>query len=114
MASAEIAATAIGRNSAISTDRAASAAKRPLLVIDEKKSGPPRPSLEPSTLTEMQMITGRAASTAMPAQFRRRPKIMVSSERSRRASAIAPLTADIEALPGERDEQVLQTRRLYG
>src|SRR5690348_13936954 len=123
MASPEIAATASGRNSGSSIVSAASATNRPLLVMDAKKFGPSPPLPPPppppggETFTAIAIRIGTAARTAMPAQFRRRPKISHSSERRNRgligrglavASATGASATDIETLPGERHERLLQ------
>src|SRR5262249_42470358 len=124
--SAAIADTAIGRNSGSSTVSATSAAKTPFWVTWLRKGGPCAPD-GGDTLTAMTIRTGTAASTAMPTQLRRRPKMSSSSDRKnlvenrcgvrtsaswagtwagparRRSSA-----ADIEALPGELHEHLLQ------
>src|SRR5262249_531055 len=132
--SAEIAATASGRNSGSSTPSAASATNIPLLVMAEMKSGPsPRPPPPGGeTLTAIEMRMGTDASTARPPPLGRRPKTGHRSERrnrvdSRRGRGIAigaaapssappssappSSAADIEALSGERDEQLLEVRR---
>src|SRR6476469_6460135 len=111
-ASAEIAATASATNS-------------PLPVIAERKSGPRPSSPGVETLTAMASRIGTDASTAMPARLRRRPKMSRSSEprnrndarRCGRTTAAPPMadsTTDIEALPRERDEQVLEAGCLDG
>src|SRR6266536_5471022 len=123
MVSEAIAATPSGRNSGSSMVSAASATNSPLLVIDAKKFGP-SPPFPPvvggQIFTETPMITGTAASTARPAQLRRRPKISHSSERRNRvlirrggatAAGAASSATDIEALPGQSDERLLQVRR---
>src|SRR5262249_48422002 len=122
MASAEIAATAIGRNSGTSRVSAASATKNPLSVMDAKKSGPspPPPPRPPPAATAIVIRMGTADSTAMPAQLRRRPKISSNSEPRKRgltrrrsgSTAISP--ADIETLAGQRNEQLLQVRPGHG
>src|SRR5947207_14413780 len=67
------------------------------------------------------MNTGTAASTASPAWLRRRPYISRSSDRKNlgenaatgRRTTVAPCgtsATDIEPLPGQRDEDVLQRR----
>src|SRR6478735_9176671 len=117
--SPEIAATASGRNSAISSVSDASATKRPFSVIELKKSGPPlsRPGEESLTATEMS--TGTAASTRSPARLRRLTKISPSSERRNRVDTRRgrqPLTsslADVDALPRQRDEHVLEGRCVH-
>src|SRR6476661_797672 len=121
---------ASGRNIPISTPSAASGTKRPLEVIDERKSGP-CPGCGVDDFTAMAMTTGTAARTSRPAWLRRRPAMMRSSERSNRVDSRRPFgrgcamfgaapvatcasAADIEALPRERDEQVLEARRARG
>jgi hypothetical protein len=116
-----------GRNIPISTLNAASGTNRPFDVMDERKSGP-SPSRGVDILTAIAITTGTAASTTRPAWLRRRPAMMRSSERSslvesRRppergdmvlgagpAPASPASTADIEALPRQRHEQVLEAR----
>src|SRR5262245_49976599 len=134
IASPEIAATANGRNSGSSTVNAASATNSPLDVMLVKKSGPPLPDDGALTFTAIAMVSGTAASTARPAQLRRRPKISRSSERKNlvltgRGDHGRPITcppdgcspgladapprtstADIEALPGQRHEDLFQVR----
>src|ERR1700712_467102 len=118
-----IAATARGRNSPSSRVRDASATNRPFSVMELKKSGPSPPRPGEDTLTAMDTSTGTPARTKSPARLRLRLKISPSSERrnlvetrdGRRSGATSVMTsaADIEALPGERDEHVLQRRRLH-
>src|SRR5215471_2628778 len=124
MESPEMAATASGRNSGSSTVSAASATNNPLAVIESKKLGPPPASGPEVSFTTTAISTGTEASTAIPNQLRRRPKISTSSERKNRmpgirgrrgaasgaTGATGTSTADIEALPGQRDEHVLQVR----
>src|SRR5689334_17566508 len=131
--------TASGRNRPSSTPSAASATNRPLSVIEERKSGP-RPGEGCDSFTTMAMMTGTTARTPRPARLRRRPKISRSSEARNRSAhprtgrpsgcagarpdreagrpgdgaAGATSAADIEALPRERDEQVLQAGSLHG
>src|SRR5450759_2424646 len=130
--SPEIVPTASGRKSPISRVSAANATKSPLDVIEAKKSGP-RPGWGVDTLTAIAMMTGTAARMPIPAWLRRRPKIRRSSERRKRVEMrrgarstgaliasspepriLSPVTsaADIEALPGEGHEQVLQAGAL--
>src|SRR6478735_350060 len=111
--SPEMAATASGRNSPSSMVRAARATNRPFSVIELKKSGPPSSCPGVETFTAIAISTGTPASTSSPARLRRRWKINRSSERKnlvdgRRRGAISASTADIEALPGQRHEDVLQ------
>src|SRR5690242_14804251 len=131
---------ASGRNTPISTPSAARGTNRPLLVIEDRKSGPsPAPGVD--IFTAIAITIGRAASTASPAWLRRRPPMSRSSERSRRVESrrcaagrarppvltvpgvVRPVVAsvvlvasaaDIEALPRKRDEQVLQARPVEG
>ena len=91
-------------------------------MIEPKKSGRRRRRPgggEPCTATAIR--TGTAASTSSPARLRRRPKISRSSERRNRVETAPDPAAggrsrrrrsatDIEALPGQRDEHVLQRR----
>src|SRR5215510_6303098 len=116
MASAEIAATAIGRKRGSSIPIAASATKNPLSAMEAKKSGPPPRPPPPPARTAIVIRTGTAASTAMPAQLRRRPKMSFSSDRRKRvlgrrdAARTIASAADIEALAGQGDEEFLQIR----
>src|SRR5450631_269799 len=136
MESPEMAATASGRNSASSRLRAASATNSPFDVMEAKKSGP-APGLGFESLTVIAIISGTTARMPIPAWLRRRPKISPSSERRKRVEtcrsgratvdvgvvlsrlSLSPLprpvfgpwvrsAADIEALPRERHEQVLE------
>src|SRR5438067_406309 len=96
-----------------------SAAKMPFWVIWRRKSGPPSPDGGES-LTATMIRIGTAASTAMPTQLRRRPKMSSSSERKNRvdkrcgattsagAANASDSATDIEALPGQLDEHLLQ------
>src|SRR6476646_6250862 len=112
--SPEMAATARGRKRPSSIVRAASATNSPLLVIELKKSGPPRSCRGVETRTATAISTGTPASTTRPARLRRRRKISRSSERKnrvegrRRRTAATVSAADIEALPGQGDEDLLQ------
>src|SRR5688572_6087156 len=80
------------------------------------KSGPP-PWLEERRI-ETATITGSAASTPIPAMLRRRPKMILSSDRRNRLETRArcevPTTrrsaADIESLARQRHEHVFQAR----
>src|SRR5262249_15459445 len=82
-------------------------------------------------LIEIAMMTGTAASTASPAQLRRRPKISQSSERRKRVDTRRPVraektvagggastadisAADIEALPGPGHQQPFAVGRADG
>src|SRR5262245_28547869 len=125
MESPAIEATASGRNSGSSSVSAARATKSPLDVMPEKKSGPSAGPVGGLIFTAVAMMIGTAASTASPAQLRRRPKISISSDRSSRVltrrGALARAarsaftcgsTADIETLSGQGNEQILQVRRL--
>src|SRR4249919_2845561 len=110
--------TASGRNRPSSMVRAARATKRPFPVIERKKSGASWPGCDSVLLTETEIRTGTAARTSSPAWLRRRPNISRSSERKNRGDQAAlgdrttvvgdASATDIEALPGERDEQVLE------
>src|SRR4051812_534813 len=96
------------------------ATKRPFSVIERKKSGASSPGLEAVLLTAIAMKIGTAASTNRPIWLRRRRKISRSSERrnrveGRRTGRVpeadrGPVTSatDIEALPGQRYEDVLE------
>src|SRR6476469_7889050 len=111
--SPEMAPTANGRNKPSSIVRAARATNRPFSVIELKKSGPPSSCPGVETFTAMAISTGTPASTSIPARLRRRWKISRSSERKnrvdgRRRGATSASTADIEALPGQGHEDVLQ------
>ena len=124
-ASPEMALTARGRNSGSSRISAAKATNRPLPVIPTMKPGPP-PWAPDSTRMAMASTIGTTASTASPARLRRRPKMIRSSEPRKRpgsardragagASGVASTSAaDIEALPGQGDEDVLQAGLLDG
>src|SRR3954471_6608184 len=117
-------ATASGRNSPISMVSAASATNRPFSVIERKKSGASAPGLDSELLTDTEISTGTAASTRSPAWLRRRPGINRSSERRKRGetaatgrrttygvvAGVGASATDIEALPGQRDEHVLERR----
>src|SRR5450631_1505437 len=132
MESPEMAATASGRNRASSMLSAANDTNSPLEVIEVKKSGP-RPGLGFDSLTVIAIMRGTRARMPNPAWLRRRPKISRSSERRKRVdtclsgraagrvgTAVVELVfspwvtsaADIEALPCQRDEQVLKARAL--
>src|SRR4029077_6707451 len=99
---------------------AARATKRPFPVMDRKKSGASWPGCESVLLTEIEIRTGTAARTSRPAWLRRRPAISRSSESRNRgdqatrgvgtAVGAEASATDIESLPGERHEQVLQGR----
>src|SRR5689334_723492 len=112
--SPEMAATASGRNRPSSMLSAARATNSPFSVIEPKKSGPPLSRPGEESLTATAIRTGTAASTPSPAMLRRRRKISRSSERRNRVDMLrvrgtAPTsTADIESLPGEPDEDVLE------
>src|SRR6185312_7285844 len=125
MESPAMTATASGRNSGSSTVRAASATNMQFPAMSRKKSGPPDCSLLTVTFTETAIRIGTIASTPSPATLRRRRKIKPSSEARKRpvgcprraagtgagpAAAVtgAGSAVDIEALPGERDENVFQ------
>src|SRR5918997_121773 len=113
--------TASGRKIGISRVSAAKATNRPLPVIALTKSGP-SPPLGAETFTAMASTIGTTARTAIPARLRRRPKMMPSSERRKRPGrvrvvagvgrATSTSAADIEALPGQGHEDVLQARPL--
>src|SRR6478735_3150383 len=115
-----------GRKSPSSTPRAASGTNSPFEVMEDRKSGP-RPSRGDEIRTATAMRTGTAARTSSPIWLRRRPAMRRSSDRrsrvdSRRlggaparpvvaaASVRTGSVADIEALPGEGQEEVLETR----
>src|SRR5687767_5852482 len=85
-------------------------------------SGPPASPASPlDARTARARTTGTTASAARPARLRRRPKISSSSDRRKRAfgrraagfriGGEAVLTADIEPLPGQRHERLLQVGR---
>ena len=85
----------------------------------EEVGGVARRGREAVVLTAIEMKTGTAARTTSPARLRRRRKISRSSERRNRGegrrtpgrAATRPAVtsaADIESLPGERDEDVLE------
>src|SRR3954454_5283741 len=112
--SPEIAATARGRNSPSSMVSAARATNSPFSVIELKKSGPPRSLPAEDTLTAMAISIGTPARTSSPAWLRRRLKINRSSDRRnrddgrRRVIGTVASATDIEALPRQRDEHVLE------
>src|SRR3954452_3296845 len=115
-------ATASGRNSPISMVSAASATNSPFSVIERKKSGASSDGRDSELLTDTEIRTGTAARTTSPAWLRRRPSISRSSERRKRAETAATgrrttvgagvgrSATDIETLPGQRDEHVLERR----
>src|SRR3954470_444506 len=112
--------TASGRNSPISMVSAASATNRPFSVIERKKSGASWPGRDSELLTDTEIRTGTAASTTRPAWLRRRPSMSRSSERRKRGETAATgrrtawrdgvgrSATDIEALPGQGEEHVLE------
>src|SRR3954470_1016041 len=91
-----------GRNSGLVTRKAARAANSPFSVIPPKIDPPSRGPL-PLALTATAMSTGTSARITSSATLRRRRNIIPSSERRN-------LAGDIEALPGEVDELLLQAR----
>src|SRR6266545_1136123 len=118
-----------GRNSGMTTVTAANATNTPLLVISLKNGGPP-PASPDDILIATPMRTGTAISTSSAIWLRRRRKIMPSSDRSslvltrRRGCAVGSTrttapdstctsATDIEALPGQRHEHVLQVRAVH-
>src|SRR4051794_7854158 len=131
--------TASGRNSGSVTTSAVKATNRPLPAIAPMNAGPsapPRPlrSGPPARRIATAMRTGTQASAPSSAMFRRRPNTSRSSERSSRnvsdgvpragttTVAFRPVRAarsavrslvDIEALPRERDEHVLEIGALH-
>src|SRR3954452_23307570 len=114
-ASPDMAATANGRKSPSSIVSAARATKRPFSVMEGKKSGP-SPRCGADVLTATEIITGTAARTTRPARLRRLRKINRSSERRnrveiRRGDGTRTSAADIEALPGQREEDLFQGGR---
>src|SRR4051794_32580014 len=95
--------------------------KSPFSVIDWKKSGASDPGCEAVDFTAKAMRIGTAASTASPAMLRRRRSIRRSSEVRKRVEGRRTATrgtdevrsgADIEALPGEADEDLLERGRV--
>src|SRR3954454_16386508 len=125
---------ASGRKSAISTPSAASGTKSPFEVIEERKSGP-RPARGAEMRTATAMRTGTAASTSRPIWLRRRPPMRPSSDHSRRAESrldsptragddvggaagaggvVTGSATDIETLPGQGHEEVLEARPADG
>ena len=107
----------------ISIVSAASATKRPFSVIERKKSGASAARAGDGwLLTAIEMSTGTAASTTQPGQVAaaaedqpqlgaQEPRRHAAAARRRRARTVTSAT-DIEALPGERDEDVLQGGRV--
>src|SRR4051794_17532273 len=91
-----------GRNSGLVTRKAARAANSPFSVIPPKIDPPSRGPL-PLALTATAMSTGTSARITSSATLRRRRNIIPSSERRN-------LAGDIEALPGEVHELLLQAR----
>src|SRR5450830_859150 len=114
-----MAATAIGRNSGISSTSAASATNSPLPVIRSRK-GADSPPLGGDARTAIARMTGTEIRISPPTQLRRRPKISHSSDRKNLAGTGrltrtgtccppgATSAADIEPLPGELDEHLLE------
>src|SRR4029077_15905203 len=113
-------ATASGRNRPISMVSAASATNSPFSVIERKKSGASAPGRDAELLIVTEISTGTAARTTSPAWLRRRPSISRSSDRRKRGETAATgrrtaveagagrSATDIEALPGQGDEHVLE------
>src|SRR6187200_2128043 len=75
--------TAKGKNNGSSRASAAKATNSPLPVIPLMMSTPPSP-LGEERRTEIAKITGTTASTPSPAILRRRPKMILSSDRRNR------------------------------
>src|SRR3954453_12385901 len=116
MVSPETTPTTSGRNSGRHTVSAVKTRKSPLPVIWPRNGGP-SPPRGVDAFTAMPIISGTIASTASSAWLRRRPRMSLTSEAySRpkaprylgRSSPIALSAEDIEALPGQRHEQVLE------
>src|SRR3954469_18429625 len=130
--------TASGRNSGSVTTSAVKATNSPFPAIDPMKAGPPSPPPRrpepPESRIATAMRTGTQASAPSSAMLRRRPNTSRSSERSSRnvsdgvpragtaTVALRPVRAarsavrslvDIEALPRERDEHVLEIGALH-
>src|SRR6476661_136037 len=122
---------ASGRKSPISTPSAASGTNSPFEVIEERKSGP-RPARGAEIRPATAMRAGTAARTSRPIWLRRRPPMSPSSDQSRRpesrpdqvvragggappagADVVTDSATDIETLPGQRDEQVLEARAAH-
>src|SRR5512133_2850446 len=107
--------TANGKNNGSSRASAAKATNSPLPVIPLMMSTPPSP-LGEERRTEMAKITGTTASTPSPATLRRRPKMILSSDRKNRVDTRArgglstrrTSAADIESLSGQGHEHVLK------
>src|SRR5665811_973398 len=109
----------MGRNSGISSTSAASATNSPLPVIRSRNGADP-PPLGGDARTAIARTTGTEIRISPPTQLRRRPKISHSSDRKRlagtgrltRTGTCCPLgatsSADIEPLPGELDEDLLE------
>src|SRR5215212_210207 len=124
--------TASGRKSGNVTTRAVNATKRPLPAIWLMNGGPsPSPSPRPPPLPSLRRIatamsTGTHASATSRAWLRRRPNTSRSSERSNRVDSRRGAQAtgraagrvislvDIEALPRQRHEHVLEIGALDG
>src|SRR4051794_22583432 len=94
--------TVIGRKIGSVMVRPARAAKTPLWVTWARNVGPPPPPGPPAKRRTSMMTTGTRASTASRAHTRRRRNSVASSLRN------------IEALPGQRHECVLQAGTLHG
>src|SRR3954468_5894183 len=94
-----------GRKSGLVTRKAASAAKRPFSVMPPKIEPPSRGPV-PLAFTATAMSTGTSARITSSARLRRRRNIMPTSERRN-------LAGDIEPLPGEVHELLLQARPLH-
>src|SRR3954468_15241607 len=130
--------TASGRNSGSVTTSAVNATNSPLPAIEPMKAGPPSSPPPrwgpPANRIATAMRIGTQASAPSNAMFRRRPNTSRSSDRSSRKDSDGGLRAatptgrlpfaltwpavrslvDIEALPRERHEHVLEVRALHG
>src|SRR5436309_12536714 len=97
--------TAIGRKTGITTTSAVKATKMPLSVMSPIRPSGVLPLLV--SFTAMPMMIGIAASTTSISWLRRLRSSMPISLPNNRSPGSA---ADIEALAGELDEDVLQAR----
>src|SRR5215217_505567 len=109
--------TANGKNNGSSRASAAKATNSPLPVIPLMISTPSSP-LGEERRTETAKITGTTASTPSPAILRRRPKMILSSDRRNRVDTRArgglattrSSAADIESLSGQGHEHIFKAR----
>src|SRR4029453_8075853 len=112
--------TANGKNSGSSKASAPNATNSPLPATATIKSGPP-PWRDEGRRTETAKITGTTAKTPSPAILRRRPKMILSSDRRKRVDTRRgrertreSSATDIEALACQRHEHILKTWLEHG